>query len=154
MIKMNTEDLDRFLKNVFKMDTGCWYWMGAKSQGYGYFKLGGKVLRATRISYEHFTERDLGDLDCCHTCDNPWCVCPGHLYGGTKSQNVQDSHDRGRRNYSYMRRGVNHPSNKLTESQVKEIKDSNAKHYKIAEYYGINRSTVTAIKSGKIWRHI
>ncbi len=30
----------------------------------------------------------------CHTCDNPWCINPEHLYLGTASQNTKDIYDR------------------------------------------------------------
>lgn len=51
----------------------CWIWKGGKSkEGYGRFKIKGKLYGANRVSYE-LTNGTIQDksLDVCHTCDNP-----------------------------------------------------------------------------------
>lgn len=53
---------------------------------------------ASRVVLEVWTGRTLEDNEVvCHTCDNPSCVRPSHLYVGTHSQNLHDQYDRGRR---------------------------------------------------------
>lgn len=72
-------------------DNDCWEWQGRRTPwGYGY---NGRY--AHRRSYL-WTYGSI-DLPCiCHSCDNPPCVNPAHLFEGTYSDNTQDSIAKGR----------------------------------------------------------
>lgn len=65
-----------------------------------------------------------GDFDqnlcVCHSCDNPSCVNPSHLFVGTYSDNNKDAYDKGRHENPIMI-GEDNPKTKLSDSQVKEI---------------------------------
>lgn len=55
--------------------------------------------------------------------------------------------------------GVEHPSHKLTEDQVLEIRklyftEGNLSLKKIAERYGVHESTVSAIINNRIWKNL
>lgn len=87
------ELIKQFFEKVDKTDS-CWLWLGAKDRkGYGFFK--GK--RAHRASYEMFNGPIAESLLVCHTCDNPPCVNPEHLWLGTNHENILDSTKKGRR---------------------------------------------------------
>ncbi len=79
--------------------SGCWIWKASKNkQGYGYFKLDGRMQKAHRVSWMIFSGSVVKDDTCVlHHCDNPSCVRPNHLFLGTYSDNLIDSFKKGRR---------------------------------------------------------
>ena len=92
---------DRFFQK-FRQGRGCWIWTGAKnSQGYGYIKHKGKMIKASRVSYEIFKGKFPPELVVRHSCDNPACVNPCHLLLGTHKDNSKDMMMRGRNYKNY-----------------------------------------------------
>lgn len=90
----------RFLdKAVPEPNSGCWLWDGAQTpSGYGSLRVDGKTRKATHISLSlDGRPRPDGHM-ACHTCDNPSCVNPQHLYWGTGFDNMRDAAKRGRSN--------------------------------------------------------
>ena len=77
----------------------CWNWLGPKTTG-GYGVLGylDKSLKAHRVGYELRYGLIGGGLYVCHTCDNPSCVNPNHLFLGTARDNARDASRKGRLN--------------------------------------------------------
>lgn len=75
----------------------CWPWTNAKDRhGYGMFKLGGLVrVGAHRLMYAlAYGEPGVGHV--CHSCDNPPCVNPEHLFLGSAKINALDKVQKGR----------------------------------------------------------
>jgi len=89
--------LKRFLSKV-QMTHSCWIWKAsAKNQfGHGSFSVGNKRKFAHRVSYELFVGPIPEGKCVLHTCDNPRCVNPGHLFIGTKKDNIKDALLKGR----------------------------------------------------------
>ena len=85
-----------------------------------------------------------------HTCDNRWCINPAHLLPGTRLDNVMDMVQRGRHARTRLC-GERHPNHKLTWAKVAVIRKSGGTHRSLAARYGISRSAISAIKSGRAW---
>lgn len=140
----------RFWAKVEKSE-GCWIWTGAKDwDGYGQFNHG----RATRFCWElHNGPINPPSLLVCHTCDNPPCVNPAHLFLGTVRDNAVDCSKKGR-----MPRGSAHCHSKLDEDTVREIRriigDGVKSQIALSKELGVSKYAVWAIIHGKSWKHV
>lgn len=87
--------LEDFWKWVDKSGE-CWLWTGTTSEGYGRVRHGPKKLLAHRVAYELTKGPIPKGMEVCHSCDNPTCVNPAHLWLGTHRDNMRDAHQKGR----------------------------------------------------------
>jgi hypothetical protein len=125
-------------------------WTGSLYRdGYGQFGLEKKMVRAHRLSLEWSLGRSIGaGLVARHKCRNRHCVNPEHLEEGTHAENCQD---KVRDGTNIGARGSKHGKSKLTEEQVRAIRVDQRPQKEIAAEYGIDRATVSDIKTGKSW---
>ena len=71
---------------------GCWEWLGGKNKpgGYGRISINGRMVLVHRYVYESVIGKIPNGFSVCHSCDNPVCVRPDHLFVGTHKQNMED----------------------------------------------------------------
>lgn len=120
----------------------CWPWTGATTSGYGRLSRAGRMVYAHRVAFELSSGPIPSGLEVCHTCDNPLCCNPTHLWLGTHQQNMADM---GRK----RRHTIRHQ--KLTDAQVLQLRARAAggeKAVALAAAYGIKRVTVYNIVNG------
>ena len=86
-----TDPLARFSARVQHATNGCWLWQGASVKGRGQIYVNGKNMLATRFAYQQFKGEIPDGMYVCHTCDDPSCVNPNHLWLGTARDNWQDA---------------------------------------------------------------
>ena len=153
---MDAKTINRFMSKVaVNEDSGCWEWTGAKEKrGYGFFWFNRRQVGSHRFSFMAFVgEIAKGNL-VCHKCDNPKCVNPYHIFQGTHKDNMQDRNKKGRQT-----NGEEHGSARLTNQDVILIKKFiEQKSYRsgnfLARWFGVSQVRISAIKTGKTWRHI
>jgi len=144
---------EKFESHVSKQDSGCWFWVGAKSiTGYGVCLYDRKTQLAHRVAYKLYRSKDIDPcLLVCHSCQNKHCVAPEHLSLGTREKNngsdkKRDGTDCGGEKCHFA---------KLTWDSVRDIRrlvELGEKRNSIADKYKVNLSTISSIIKKKTWK--
>ncbi len=140
------------LRRSVAMPSGCREWRGATDRsGYGNVRWERHLWGAHRLSFHLFVRPVTPGLEVCHTCDNPPCIEPSHLFEGTHLVNVHDARDKGRMAGNGGRSGAANGRAKLTEADVRAIRADARPIRVIGQQYGIHPSTAAKIRSGQGW---
>jgi hypothetical protein len=87
----------------------------------------------------------------CHSCDNRKCVNPDHLFVGTHQDNMDDMVKKGRAGRNI---GFKASNRKLTDDQVREIKNSTLSSRKLGPLMGVGYKTIQCIRKGTAYREV
>ncbi len=157
------ENLHRFWSKVdLSNPFGCWLWLaGTKDKGYGAFWVDDRMEGAHRVAWE-LTRGPIPDELCVlHSCDNPPCVNPTHLFLGTILDNNEDMLNKGR-NYvggsgEAAPCGEAHWKAVLTDAAVLEIRRARRRGdglQAVADRFDISLSTASQAATGAHWAHL
>jgi hypothetical protein len=154
---------NRFLARVsIKGKDECWEWLGrVDDEGRGLFDWQAEdIMLASMASYTFFVgpipRRNGRRLCVCHSCDNPLCVNPFHLWIGTQKQNIHDMMAKGRENMYYDRRGERNPKAKLDQRIVEYIRSEHRRGHRslseLARRFNVSVSAVWDIVHEHHWQ--
>lgn len=113
----------------------------------------GRMRSGSRVMCEfvHGIPDPALELECAHSCGNGHlgCMNPKHLRWDTRSGNFADklihnTDNRGEKNINAI----------LREEDVVEILRSNDSLAVLSAKYGVTKSTVSAIRTRRLWKHV
>lgn len=137
--------------------TGCWIWTGFyDSHGYGVLTLTvgdvpGRMLRLKvhRLAADLWSVRGEGQ-DVCHSCDQPSCFNPEHLFRGTRLDNMRDASAKGRMAHYALRR--------LSITDAEEVRrtykprDRYSGMRAMARRFGVSKVAILQILRGQTYK--
>jgi hypothetical protein len=173
--------IDRFWRKVDKKSNHsneCWLWTASRTlAGYGQLqarKVSEYPLLAHRVSWVLARGFLSGDDHVLHSCDNPPCVCPQHLFLGDQAVNNEDRDSKGRtasgeKNGARTKPSCNpfvrdggscligeyHPMAKLSDQEVEELRsmfETGINRGVIAAKFDISVTHVYRIGNGSLRR--
>jgi Helix-turn-helix len=125
---MKRTPVERFLKHIRPLPSGCWRWRGPEEG----LQIDGKQMSPRKLAwlvahgayptFRHFTT----------TCGSSWCVTPSHLMEGKKPKP--------------RRKGKRLPAEELPELRCRRQRGWSLA--RLSDYYGISVSGVSRIVNG------
>jgi hypothetical protein len=147
--------LSRFWAKVERLTSEeCWPWKGCvlKPAGYGQMWWEGKLQGAHRIAFIIAGGTIPEHRYVCHSCDNPSCVNPAHLFVGTPKENSGDMVTKRR-----SAAGIKNGYSKLTDNEVLQIrqrKEAGESLGSLAASFQIDKTHVSKIVKRQCWGHL
>lgn len=159
---LSKKDISRFVSRITPIEDLCLIWSGycfKKRGGYGRFLIKERTYFAHRIAFFIHYRIDPKDKLVCHTCDNPRCVNPLHLFLGTQADNMRDMDKKGRRKYGHPDvKGEKHGGAKLKNKDISEIRrlifKCKVPQRQVAFKFKVSPATIHNIIKRKSWVHI
>jgi hypothetical protein len=156
----------------------CWLWVGGvfrNGMHYGQFQYEGRPHNAHRIAWVLTNGEIPTGVRVLHSCDNPPCVNPRHLFLGSDADNMKDMATKGRGRLQRpfnravgdrhgmhlhperVRRGEAHPRSILTDEVVLEVRRlhrEGTKQSDLSRQFGIEKTVLSKVVNRRTWRHL
>jgi len=127
----------------------CWEWVGKKDKdGYGCTNYKTRNLRAHRAAWMVNKGAIPKGICVCHSCDNPSCVNPSHLFLGTVAENNRDRDMKGR-----MGRG-NSRFYKDDVIKMRSLHLEGESYSEIGRIFGTSATTVRRVVLKITWKRV
>lgn len=159
MRRRQGEPLAGWIRRNLTPDGDCLVWTRAVD-GCGYGQLGngrGGLTKPHRVICEDAHGPAPAGKPCAlHTCDNPPCCNPEHLYWGNQADNGRDKRER-KRARTGDHRGERHGRAKLTELRVRlarRLVERGAPIARLARWYGVSAPALNKAVNRRTWRHV
>lgn len=155
---MELSIIERLIPKIKIDSSGCWLFIGSRDElGYGRFrdpKSKSYLMSAHRSSYLLFRGKIPDGMIVCHSCDNPSCVNPSHLFIGSHKDNSLDMMKKGRDRIV----GIKNGRAKLTEENILNIRflydQGELSDREIGKLYGVVETTIANIGKRNSWKHV
>lgn len=144
-------------KTGVRGEDDCWEWTASRNKkGYGNFYLSignsdSMHILAHRVAYMLSSDTQIPENTMvCHSCDNPPCCNPKHLFLGSNQDNMQDMVNKGR---SAGQKGFK-AHLKLDKNKVAEIRRLRGEGVQVktlSSMFGIDYSWISKIVNNRIW---
>jgi hypothetical protein len=116
--------------------------------------MNGKTCLAHRVAF-YLTHDEWPEPLACHSCDNPGCCNPAHIFAGTEAENMADRDAKGRH---WVQHGEQHPCARLTEQNVREIRRiyaaGKASYTDLSRRYGVGVPSIADVIHRRTWKHV
>lgn len=151
--KQVADEVEKRIYDKLSKGVGCWIWKGKFfNSGRAKITFGKRNHLVSRLIYVLKYNKLIHGLKVCHSCDNPACVNPLHMFIGTNQDNSSDMVAKGR-----QAKGEANGGCKLTEAQVLSLRkefSSGATRASLARKYKISWTQAAYICNGKSWKHL
>jgi hypothetical protein len=134
---------------------GCWIWKRSKNnKGYGHPGFKGKPILAHRLSYLTFIGEIPNNLFVLHTCDNPTCVNPKHLFLGTQEDNMKDMVNKNRQSSKVNKKEVNEIRTLYSVELAERAKGKGIQltQKELGKRFRVSGRQISDIINNKTWR--
>lgn len=151
---LSEEVINRASKKFWKkvsIGPECWEWRAGKdADGYGGICIFGKAYKAHRFSWALHNQKDPGNMLVLHSCDNPGCVNPEHLFLGSNHDNSNDKVSKKRHRFH-----ENHPCVRINPLIVRICKrlriNFNWTYASIGSVFDVTPGAIWNAVNGRSW---